>query len=135
MLSYSDIKNIEVHRNSGNNKQYFNKDDIKFFNTDKREIKAFQLYDQLLLIIDNCKFSNETERDYKIKLYDIKNERMSTLFISKNKKLILDIFETLQYLKAFTDSEIDILMTCDLRIENNQLFADSGYFKKSMRLI
>lgn len=93
MLTYKDIKNIELEKNV-----YFNKGDIDFFNTDVNSIKALKNKDNLF-IIDNIRFDINYPIEFKIKFYNYNLKQIQTLYSTENYNEALQIVEKLNTCK------------------------------------
>jgi hypothetical protein len=134
-LNFAKLREKIVINREGEKVKYFNKDDIKFFNSDVKKIEGVQLYNQLIFIKDNCKFNNEHSIDFKIKVYDLKNNKISTCLISKDEILIDNVLNSVNYMRCFTDEEIEVIMTGDIIFKNNSINIYSSYFKKGIVLL
>lgn len=134
-LKFSDLKDKIIIKRKNEIVKYFNKEDIKFFNSDIKKIEGVQLYNQLIFIKDNCKFNNEHSIDFKIKVYDLKNNKISTCLISKDEKLIDNVLNSVNYIRCLTEEELKIIMTGDIIFKNNSINIYSSYFKKGIVLL
>lgn len=123
MLNFDNIKTIKVRKGL-----YFNKGDILFFNTDTSKIKAVEV-DNLYFIVDNCRFNENYPMEYKLKVYDINQQKINTVFSSESLEVVenvLDIMKNFHY----TKHEKNILQSGDIRIvDSNTLHVKSQYLQ------
>jgi len=130
MIKFNELKNQIIMKNG---EQYFKEEDLKYWGTDTSKIEAIKK-DKIIIILDNADDFLVSKKEYRIKIYDIKYKKINTLYITDNVVFAKNLLAYFKNYKSFDAPEINILMTGEIEIVNNQTIVKSAYLNKEFLL-